>query len=182
MKAQGWFFYAVFFLLILALAFLPPMLRHEGYVTSSELAYSLFSPLCHQLPERSFEVFGYKFGVCARCAGIYFGLLMGSIMFPFLNPGSNVPGRNLLLISLAPMLLDGFTQLLGFRESTNVLRLLTGFLFGVVFPQYLIPATEKALGEDSFFKPWVNYLKSINGGSKWQKKRSKNQRKRKPLK
>jgi len=42
--------------------------------------------------------------------------------------------QTLLIISVLiaiPMVMDGFTQLLGERESTNFIRLITGFFAGI---------------------------------------------------
>ena len=35
--------------------------------------YATGSVICHQLPERSFHLWGAQMPVCARCAGIYLG-------------------------------------------------------------------------------------------------------------
>ena len=94
--------------------------------------YLFFSPICHQLPERSFYLFNHQLPVCARCTGIYFGAFLGSF---FARRESPSPWY--LVIALIPMALDGGTQLL-FRESNNVLRLATGLIagFAVVFYLY----------------------------------------------
>jgi len=34
--------------------------------------YGFFSIICHQDPERSWEIFGHSLPVCIRCASIYF--------------------------------------------------------------------------------------------------------------
>ena len=44
-----------------------------------------------------------------------------------------------LIVFLLPMAVDGGTQFLGLRESTNVLRALTGFSAGLIVPFYVIP-------------------------------------------
>ncbi len=74
---------------------------------------------------------GYKMAWCERDAAMYVSLLLASILFTF------VRGRLLPLnwrwyaVLLAPMALDGFTQLFGFRESDPLLRTITGVLFGI---------------------------------------------------
>jgi uncharacterized membrane protein len=37
------------------------------------IVYGIGSAVCHQLPARSFHLFGTQMPVCARCAGIYIG-------------------------------------------------------------------------------------------------------------
>ncbi len=86
--------------------------------------YLFFSPICHQFPERSFFVLGHQLPVCARCTGIYFGAFLGSFF-----ARTESPPPLFLIAALIPMVLDGGTQLF-FRESTNLLRLGTGFTAG----------------------------------------------------
>lgn len=93
--------------------------------------YLFFSPLCHQLPERSFFLFGHQLPVCARCLGIYAGAFLGSFFAKKESPSPWV-----LVAGLFPMAVDGGTQLL-FRESTNFLRLTTGLIAGFVTVFYL---------------------------------------------
>ncbi|MBU0762598.1 MAG: DUF2085 domain-containing protein [Candidatus Altiarchaeota archaeon] len=143
MKSQ--LFYSAFFLFVFLLIFLPPYLASINNYILSEIAYGVFSRLCHQLSERSFTLWDSKLGVCARCVGIYFGLLFGCVFYRLINPKGAIPTRWILLASVAPLFFDGVTQFIGLRESTNLLRFITGFLFGVVFPTYLIPATDAAL-------------------------------------
>ena len=41
--------------------------------------YGIGSLVCHQLPERSYHMWTAQMPVCARCAGIYFGAVVGAI-------------------------------------------------------------------------------------------------------
>ena len=41
--------------------------------------YAVGSLVCHQLPERSYHLWTAQMPVCARCAGIYFGAVLGAI-------------------------------------------------------------------------------------------------------
>lgn len=81
---------------------------------------------CHRLPERSFFWKGRKFPLCARCMGIYVGFLAMPIYW-FGYPPSWVAA---FLLS-APTIIDGMTQAMFGRESTNWLRMTTGLLAGV---------------------------------------------------
>jgi uncharacterized membrane protein len=44
------------------------------------LLYAAGSLICHQIPERSFHVQGSQLPVCARCAGLYGGGALGSVV------------------------------------------------------------------------------------------------------
>jgi hypothetical protein len=41
--------------------------------------YGIGSLVCHQLPERSYHLWAAQMPVCARCAGIYFGGVLGAL-------------------------------------------------------------------------------------------------------
>lgn len=105
------------------LLLLAPLLRDKTPELSAFL-YLFFSPICHQMPERSFFVFDHQFPVCARCAGIYAGAFMGSF---FARKKSFSP--LFLIAAVTPLVIDGGTQLF-WRESTNTLRFITGIIAG----------------------------------------------------
>ncbi|CAB3289280.1 conserved membrane protein of unknown function [Methanocaldococcus lauensis] len=111
--------------------------------------YTIYSPICHQLPQRSYFIFGYKMAVCARCFGIYTGFLAGMIIYPFVKKLNDfkLPHKKYLIISLIPMVIDGTTQLIGLRESFNELRFITGFIAGFVVVYYILPIFLKILSK-----------------------------------
>jgi uncharacterized membrane protein len=82
--------------------------------------------LCHRIEERSIRFFGLGKYLCARCLGILLGGIIGIIINRLIF---NVPPL-FGFLCLLPMLIDGFSQSFGLRQSNNELRLLTGFLFG----------------------------------------------------
>lgn len=90
--------------------------------------------LCHRMPERTFKIGERYFPVCSRCTGV----LIGSFVYlVFIYLFSFYYTINLLITAIAitiPLILDGFTQLFGFRESNNILRFFTGLLgiFGLL--------------------------------------------------
>jgi uncharacterized membrane protein len=89
--------------------------------------YKLEFVSCHRMPERSFFYKGKQFPVCARCTGIYIGYIAIFIFAIFLTHISLFWSFALLL----PSIIDGLTQAFCNRESNNVLRLITGIMFGV---------------------------------------------------
>lgn len=84
---------------------------------------------------------GYKFPVCSRDVAIYLAMLIGLIFLPFIRriESEDWLPTWVLIAAAVPVAIDGGTQLLGFRESTNSIRLITGAIIGVVLPFYLLP-------------------------------------------
>jgi uncharacterized membrane protein len=84
----------------------------------------------------------YEFGVCARDVAIYLAMLLGGIAYPFVQKKideDNTPPIWIFVLALIPIAIDGGTQLIGLRESTNTLRLITGAIAGFAVPFFLIP-------------------------------------------
>jgi uncharacterized membrane protein len=109
-----------------------------------QLALAIYQPfhfLCHQLPERSFYLAGYKLAVCARCTGIYSGFLLLLLMYPLVRSfrETSLPHRRWLLLATTPLVIDFALTFLGIWENTHTSRFLTGFLFGAVTVFYIMP-------------------------------------------
>ena len=89
-----------------------------------------FDLVCHQLPERSFQVHGVPFALCHRCTGIVGGLLVGTLVFPLLRRAGNPRVGWLLLLAAAPLSIDWLLGALHLWANTPTSRVLTGFVFG----------------------------------------------------
>jgi uncharacterized membrane protein len=87
--------------------------------------------ICHRIPERTFKIRGHYFPVCSRCTGFYIGAFSYFILAYFVYIEYTLFLISMAIIMMIPTFLDGFTQLLGSRESNNSLRLLTGLAGGV---------------------------------------------------
>ena len=92
---------------------------------------SIFDYICHRIPERSFFYKGHQFPVCARCTGFYISGIASIILINLFPVPYTLTTLLIGIILLIPCAIDGFTQLLEFRESNNILRLITGLLGGV---------------------------------------------------
>lgn len=106
------------------------------------------------------ESIGYKVALCERDIAIYLAILSFGIVF-------GLTGRRVkplhwllwLLLGLGPIGLDGFSQLLSqfnwewfaalipYRESTPLLRTLTGALFGFFTAWFAYPNIEESMNE-----------------------------------
>ncbi len=87
---------------------------------------------CHRLSSRSFFVKNRQFHVCARCTG----LITGYIISPLLLLVSDYASK-IFIFSCTTLALDGLTQLMGWRESNNKLRFITGLTTGATSLAFL---------------------------------------------
>ena len=103
----------------------------------------LFRVMCHGIVERCLTLFGQPMPICARCTGIYLGMLAGLIAF-FLVPWVEEKFMRVAsLVAVTPLAIDGLTQLAGLRESTNALRMGTGIAAGVAFGMWVLSAVQQ---------------------------------------
>ncbi len=106
------------------------------------------------------DTVGYKVALCERDIAIYLAILLFGIVF-------GLTGRRFkslhwiawLLLGIAPIGLDGFSQLFSqfnwewlsalvpYRESTPFLRVLTGALFGLATAWFAYPNIEESMSE-----------------------------------
>ncbi len=101
---------------------------------------------------------GYKVALCERDTAIYGSMLLFGILFMLTGRRVKaVPWYIWLTVGLVPIGLDGFSQLPGLssglpdwlpiRESTPLLRVITGALFGGTTAWYLFPMLEESMRE-----------------------------------
>ncbi len=183
----------------LGLPFAAPVLMKFDHPFAARIVYGIYAPLCHQLPQRSYFLFGeqavysfdelgkrldqeqlpaipwaqwpkpfngnpqvgYKVALCQRDIAIWGGMLLGGLLFSlFRTRIKPLPFWAFLLIGLVPIGLDGGSQLisklaawywphLGImeRESTWLLRALTGGLFGGTAAWVVFPYLQTAFAE-----------------------------------
>jgi uncharacterized membrane protein len=113
------------------------------------------------------DFIGYKIALCQRDVAIYGAILLFGILFViFRKKIKPLPFWAWIIIGIAPIGFDGFSQVLGqliadqafdflrpvlgfipFRESTPFLRTLTGFLFGFTTAWFGYPLVEEAMHE-----------------------------------
>lgn len=88
--------------------------------------------LCHQKEERSYFINGNQLPFCSRCTAIWLGFPIG-VAFVFLYKLKLSEKFLLLLfIGITPMAIDGIGQLINLWESTNLLRVITGLVVGII--------------------------------------------------
>lgn len=106
------------------------------------------------------EQFGYKVALCQRDIAIYISLLISGLLFQlFGRRVKPISWYIWILIGLIPIGLDGISQFGGLgidflswlpvRESTPLLRSLTGCLFGITTAFFIFPLIEDNMKERS---------------------------------
>lgn len=125
--------------ILLGLIFLAPVLKSLSN-PAGDMIYILFSPLCHQLPERSLMIFDHPMAVCARCFGIYLGFFLGTLFYPMINGIRNreVPLRLHLILFTLPILIDTGANFTRLWYTPGWIRLMLGILWGGILPFYFI--------------------------------------------
>jgi uncharacterized membrane protein len=158
-------------------AFLPaaaPVLMASGRSWLGHILYNMYSPLCHQLPERSFFLFGpkityslqelehrlgpdvplryigdpsigYKMAVCQRDIATYAAMWLAGLAYIPLRKRLRPLSLKVFGLLCLPMAVDGFGQLFGLWDSTPWRRVITGALFGAACIWLAYPHVEAGM-------------------------------------
>ncbi len=150
-----------------------PALMAAGWHGPALLIYSLYQSVCHQWPGRSYFLFGprlvypmdeleplrlgmardfvgnaamgFKVAYCERDFAIYTTVLLAGLAYALMRARARPLPWAVFFVCLAPLALDGFTQLFGLHESTWTLRTLTGALAGFAGVWLLYPRVDEAV-------------------------------------
>jgi len=92
---------------------------------------------------------GYQVAVCQRDVAIYGGLLLASIASALAMRAGRRPtiSPRAYALALIPIALDGGSALLGLRDSTPILRTVTGGLFGAATAIFVIAQIQASVDE-----------------------------------
>jgi uncharacterized membrane protein len=138
----------------------------QGVPRYPETASELAQQLAALRAERGDERLGFKMALCERDIAIYGFLFLGAVLYGvvrrFRRP-PRLPFWLFLIVGLAPIALDGFSQLFGtygqaldiaffqqeifHRESTPFMRTATGALFGFTLIWTFFPYVDRSMGE-----------------------------------
>ena len=178
----------------IGLPFLAPVLEKSGHPFAAQIIYSTYRALCHELPQRSYFLFGekaiyslpelvervgqdnlplypwpspfngneqvgYKVALCQRDLAIYGALLLSGLAFGWVRSRARpISFWIYIFIGVLPMALDGGSQLVSYivpglfpggvpRESTWVIRTITGAAFGWASAWLVFPYLQVAFAE-----------------------------------
>jgi uncharacterized membrane protein len=110
------------------LPILAPLLMSWGQVRFANLIYFAYKYVCHQMPSRSFFIDRFQVGICERDVALYGGACLAGMVFALVRGRLKPLPIPVWVILIAPLALDGVTQLFGLRLSTWQLRTVTGLL------------------------------------------------------
>jgi uncharacterized membrane protein len=148
-------FLAYFGVLVLAAAWICPIFAVPSFADGGDAQKHLagvvrifFSPICHQIPERSFFINGHPLAVCARCTGIYAGFFLGLLIYPFHKiPGDfNAPPIRVLWIAALPTASEWLLSHTCGLDSSNWVRCSAGAVIGAALAFWVLPAVFELLG------------------------------------
>jgi uncharacterized membrane protein len=146
-------------ILYAGLPWLSPLAKASGHLLIGELLFRIYTPLCHQLPERSFFVCGHQVAFCHRCTAMYTAIVVAGLAFGLLRRRIQPISLKFGGLLLLPILIDGLTHMaddltgLGFRGGGDAigtlnfwLRMITGALVGIAVLLALYPRIERDMG------------------------------------
>lgn len=131
--------------------------------------------VCHRITDRSFTIAGRQLPLCARCTGMYLGVIL---TFAVLGLAGRRRWSNLppLRVMLALILMVGFMAIDGINsyshffpnlphayEPQNWLRLLTGMGAGLAMGIILFPALAQSLWRDQVNRSAIENLRELAG-------------------
>jgi uncharacterized membrane protein len=122
MASAGW----------IALALLYPLAADLNW-SFAPFLHSIYSSVCHQSPERSFQLFAEPISVCARCLGLYCGFCLGLSVLPLMPEVSRrlLDRPRLILFFAIPMALDMLTN------NTHATRYFSGLVASFPVPLFV---------------------------------------------
>ena len=144
-RRQAWKVWTISLIVVFAWVFLillAPVAKANGFENISAPIYKFFSFICHQMNERSFHVENHQFAVCARCFGVYFGLLFGFAIYPLIRKVDEIEPlpRVWLFLAMVPIAVDWSLGVFGIWENTHLSRFVTGMILGAACGVFIVPA------------------------------------------
>jgi len=101
----------------------------EHFVFALPYLQKTYSLVCHQEKNKLLLFGEIETLTCARCTGIYLGLLLSSLLVLLKLPKGKLH-INILLVAAAPMIADVLLTSLNIYAYSKLIAFLTGFLLG----------------------------------------------------
>ena len=136
-----WAISATIAIAILAAIIGAPLIQSSGRPAFALKIYRAFSFVCHQIPDRSFHLYGNQFAVCSRCTGIYAGIGLATLAYPLTRSlkRTDTPRLIWLFLAAVPLAIDWSLGYFSIWANNHVSRFATGFLLGAAAIFYILP-------------------------------------------
>jgi len=151
---------------------LAPIFAKLGLTPLADIIYWVYQWFCHQRPWRSYHLFDYQLAMDARMMLMFASMALSAYIIYFrkvklLRP---IKALALIIIFTLPLAMDGVVQAIAeitsiqndslpFYESTNLIRSLTGLIFGTGIGFAIFPYLNQYYGYAKF----INNVKYIAG-------------------
>lgn len=147
----------------------PTHLVEHGTLDAADL---VAASVCHRIPTHGFMLFGRPLPLCARCSGIYTGIMLSITMICLSGRTryAAFPQRTLSLILFAfigLMGFDGFNSLafdMGWYQlytPHNTLRLLTGLAAGLAVGIFIQTVFAQTVWKDVVWQPVIGTMREL---------------------
>lgn len=114
-----------------------------AHVTGAQTPFDLF---WHPVYDATLGL-GYQVAFCQRDTAIYTAMLLTGVVYAVTGRRwKGLPWWGLVLLAV-PIAADGLSQLPGWRESTPLLRVLTGALFGMGVVLFAFPMLNRGFSD-----------------------------------
>lgn len=160
---------AVFLTVFTILPLFAPISAKLGAKPVADIIYWIYQWFCHQRPWRSYHLFDYQLAMDARMMLMFGGMAVAAYIIHFkkIKPLKPLTAFIFAMVMITPLGIDGVVQAIAemnslkdyalpFYESTNLLRSLTGLLFGVGVGFAMFPYLNVEFKEYSSLKQIVN--------------------------
>lgn len=128
--------------------------------------------VCHRIDLRSFHLGERTLPLCARCSGMYLGILIsitffsiGKRKFALFPPKHMILLLGLICVGYAIDGVNSYLHLLpgelGVYEPSNFLRLTWGVLFGIVLASFIYPAFNQSVWREPVYQPALRSLSDL---------------------
>ena len=173
-KTEKWLLLAIVLGILLLLGFYnvgnSEAIPHDHLLEGGDF---VSAAICHRLSSRSFAINGRPFPLCARCSGMYLGILLSFLLLAASgrHRWGDFPPTPILLILLgfvAIMGVDGVNSYSHFFEDIphlytprNWLRLLTGMGTGLAMGVVMFSALAQTLWQNVIWQPVIGSWREL---------------------